>query len=97
MPTYITLFKWTEQGIKNVKDAPARMEQSVKQAEQLGGKVLGFYVTMGEYDLVSITEWPSDEAAATTALAISSRGNVRTMTMRAFTAAEFAELSKKLP
>ena len=91
MPTYVTLFKWTEQGIKNVKDAPARIEESVRHAEELGGKVLGFYVTMGEYDLVSISDWPSDEAAVTTALAISSRGNVRTTTMRAFSAAEFAD------
>jgi len=97
MPTYITLFKWTEQGAKDIKNAPARIEASMKTVQELGGKALGVYVTMGEYDLVSITEWPNDEAAATTALAICSRGNARTTTMRAFATREFAEIAKKLP
>ncbi len=85
MPVYVTLFQWTDAGVRNIKDMPARIAESRKTAEQLGGKVLGLYVTMGAYDLVSVIEWPNDEAAATTALAISSRGNARTTTMRAFT------------
>jgi len=97
MPLYVTLFKWTEQGVKDIKNVPARIEASIKAAEGLGGKMLGVYLTMGEYDLVSIGEWPSDEAASTTALAISSRGNVRTTSMRAFTPAEFAKIVKNLP
>ena len=97
MPIYVTLFKWTDSGAKNIKEAPQKIQESVKTAQDLGGKVLGIYVTMGEYDLMSIIEWPSDEAAVTTSLAISSRGNARTKTMRAFSAAEFAELAKKLP
>jgi len=97
MPVYVTLFKWTDAGFKNIKDAPAKIAESRKTAEQLGGKVLGLYVTMGEYDLVSVVEWPNDETAATTALAIASRGNARTETMRAFTESEFAAIGKKLP
>jgi uncharacterized protein with GYD domain len=97
MPVYITLFKWTDSGAKNIKEAPAKIQESRKTAEEFGGKVLGIYVTMGEYDLVSIMEWPNDETAATTALAISSRGNARTQTMRAFTEREFADIGKKLP
>jgi len=97
MPVYITLFKWTDSGAKNIKEASAKIQESRKTAEELGGKVLGIYITMGEYDLVSVMEWPNDETAATTALAISSRGNARTATMRAFTEKEFADMSKKLP
>lgn len=97
MPTYITLFKWTDEGVKHVKDAPERIEASIKAAAGFGGKVHGVYITMGEYDLVSVGEWPNDEAATTTALAISSRGNVHTTTMRAFTPAEFAKIVKNLP
>jgi len=97
MPLYVTLFNWTEAGIKNIKSLPERIENSIKAAEQFGGKIHGVYVTMGQYDLVSIGEWPSDEAASTTALAIASRGNVRSVSMRAFTPAEFAEVTKKLP
>lgn len=97
MPVYVTLFKWTDTGVRDVKDAPAKIAESRKTAEELGGKVLGLYVTMGDYDLVSVVEWPNDETAATTALAVSSRGNARTVTMRAFTEQEFASIAKKLP
>ena len=88
MPVYITLFKWTDAGLRNISEMPDRIAESRKAAEALGGKVLGLYATMGEYDLISVIEWPDDEAAAATALAISSRGNARTETMRAFTDAK---------
>jgi uncharacterized protein with GYD domain len=97
MPTYVTLYNWTEQGVKNIKESPARLEAAVKATEAAGGKVLGIYVTMGAYDLVAFSEWPSDELVAAGALAISSLGNVRTTTLRAFTPAEFAEIVKKIP
>ena len=97
MPVYLTLFKWTDSGVKNIKDAPARMAEGRKTVEHFGGKVHGLYAIIGDYDLFSVTEWPNDEAATTAALAISSRGNVRTTTMRGYTEAEFAEIAKKLP
>ena len=52
---------------------------------------------MGEYDYVSIGEFPSDEHAMTFAMATGSRGNVRTTTLKAFTKEELAEIIKKLP
>jgi uncharacterized protein with GYD domain len=96
MPTYVTLFKWTEQGVKDVKNAPARFEASKKLAESMGGKTLGLYVTMGEYDIVAVSEGPSDEAAAALALSIAAKGNAKTTTMRAFTESEFSEIVKKV-
>jgi len=97
MPTYITLYEWTEQGVKDIKGAPARIEAAIKAAEGMGGRVLGIYIVMGEYDLVAVSEAPSDEVAATVSLALSSLGNVRTTTLRAFTKVEFAEIVRKLP
>ena len=97
MPTYVTLFKWTEQGGKDVKNAPARFEAAKKLTESMGGKILGLYVTMGDYDVVSVTEGPSDEVAAAIALAIASKGNAKTTTMRAFTESKFAEVVEKVP
>ena len=97
MPTYITLYKWTEQGIKSVKDAPARIEAAIKSVQAAGGKVLGVYLTMGEYDLVSISESPDDEAASAFLLAQGMQGNVRSTTLRAFTKEQFVEILKKLP
>jgi uncharacterized protein with GYD domain len=97
MPTYITLYNWTEQGIKNVKGAPARIEAAIKSAEAIGGKSLGVYLTMGEYDLVSVFESPDDETASAFLLAQGMQGNVRSTTLRAFTKQQFAEIVKKLP
>ncbi len=97
MPIYIGLYKLTDQGIKNIKDAPQRVEEAIKAAEALGGKSLGVYTVMGEYDYVSIGELPNDETALALALALGSRGNVRTTTLKAFTKEEFAEIVKKLP
>lgn len=97
MPTYICLHKLTDQGIKNIKDAPQRIEEDIKAAEAAGGKVLGVYTVLGEYDFVSIGEFPNDETALTLGLALVAQGNVRTTSLKAFTKEEFAEIVKKLP
>ncbi|MBM3746842.1 MAG: GYD domain-containing protein [Acidobacteria bacterium] len=97
MPMYITLYKWTEQGIKNVKSAPDRAAAAMKAAEAAGIKVVGLYVTQGEYDLVAISEAADEQAAVALLLAQGAQGYVRTTTMRAFTMAEFAEIVKKIP
>jgi uncharacterized protein with GYD domain len=97
MPTYIGLYKVTEQGAKAIKEAPARIEAGIKAAEKMGAKVIGFYAVMGEYDYVAIGEFPSDEVAATFSMATSSLGNARITTLRAFTKEEFAAMVKKLP
>lgn len=96
MLTYVTLFQWTEQGVRDVKNAPARFEATKAMIESMGGKVLALYVTMGGYDIVSVTEVPNEELASAMALSVASRGNVRTTTMRAFTESEFAEIAKKV-
>ena len=97
MATYIMLMKLTDQGRKDIKSAPQRIEQGAKTAEAMGGKMIGFYATMGEYDYVLIGECPSDEVMMTFLLGLGSLGNVRTTTLKAFTTEEFAKLVKKLP
>ena len=97
MPIYITLFNVTEKGMKNIKDAPKRIEEGIKAAESIGGKLIGFYATMGEYDYVSIGEAPSDEVHMTFLLAVGAQGNVRTKTLKAFTKEELGEMISKLP
>ena len=97
MPTYIGLYKSTDQGIKDIKGAPDRVKEAIAGVEAMGGKVIGVYAVMGEYDYVSIGEFPSDEVAMTFNLGLVSRGNVRTTTLKAFTKEEFAEIVKKLP
>ena len=97
MATYILLMKLTEQGVKDIKNAPQRIEQAFKTVEAMGGKVIGFYSVMGDYDYVAIGEFPSDELAMTFLLGLGSQGNARTTTLKAFTREEFAAVVKKLP
>jgi uncharacterized protein with GYD domain len=97
MPTYIGLYKLTDRGIKWVKDAPVRLKEAIEGAEAMGVKIIGAYAVMGEYDYVSVGEFPSDEAAMTYSMALGSQGNVRVTTLRAFTKEEFAGMVSKLP
>ena len=84
MPTFLTLAKWTDEGIRNIKDSPKRRQAFEDRITSMGGKVKDAYLVMGEYDLVVVTEVPNDETAAKIALGTAMQGNVRTMTMRAF-------------
>ncbi len=97
MPTYILLMKLTDQGIKDIKGAPQRIEETIKGLEAAGGKLEVFCTVMGEYDYVAIAECSSDEEAATFLLLLGSMGTVRTTTLKAFNKEEFAEMVKKLP
>jgi uncharacterized protein with GYD domain len=97
MPIYITLAKYTGEGVKAVKDTKKYNQQGVEKVEKLGAKILGQYATMGEYDAVFIAEFPSDEAAVAASLTVSSDGYIRTTTMRAFTMEEFGKIIGKLP
>jgi uncharacterized protein with GYD domain len=97
MPRSVCLMKLTDQGIKNIKDAPQRIEKGIKAYEAMGGKVIDFYIVQGEYDYVAITEAPNEEVAMGFLLSLGSLGNVRTTTLRAFTREEFAAVVKRLP
>lgn len=97
MLTYISLMKWTAKGIENIQEAPQRTEEAIKLLEEMGGKLIGFYYLMGEYDMVGIAEAPSEEVAMAFLTALAAAGNVRTTTQRAFTREEAAEMLKKLP
>jgi len=97
MPTYITLLKWTEQGIRDVKQSPKRLDAAKEAFKAAGGQLKDFYLVMGEYDAVVIAEAPDDETAAKLALSIGSRGAVRTVTLRAFTEDEYRKIIAGLP
>ena len=97
MPTYVTLLRYTQQGIQSIKDMPTRLEQNRQLLSSLGGEVKGFYLTMGQYDSVAIVEMPDDETAARAALIVGSRGAVSTETLRAFTEEEAISLVRGLP
>jgi uncharacterized protein with GYD domain len=95
MATYVSLISWTEQGIKAFKDTVDRSEAGKQLAAGFGGSLKAIYWTLGPYDIVAVSEAPDDESATAFALALSSQGNVRTTTMRAFDADEMASIVAK--
>ena len=96
MPSFAVLGNYTEQGIKNFKDAPARIASAKEQIAAAGGRMIFFYLTMGPHDFVSVIEVPDDETAARLLITIAAGGNLRTTTMRAFTEEETARLAESV-
>jgi uncharacterized protein with GYD domain len=97
VPHYITLLRYTAKGIEGIKQSPARTESAKKSFQLLGGKMHAFYLTMGQYDAVVVSEFPDDESAAKATLAAGALGSVRTETMRAFTEEEYRKIVASLP
>jgi uncharacterized protein with GYD domain len=95
MATYINLIKLTDQGVRNYKDTVSRAEEYWAAVKKAGGKVVQEVWTMGEYDVVTIFEAPDDETAAALSFQVSALGNVRTTTIRAFTADEMRKMIAK--
>ena len=84
MVTYVMLLNWTDQGIRNVKDSPKRLDGVKKLAKEMGGEVKSFYMTLGVYDVVLIVEMPNNDKLASFALKLGSLGNMRSTTLKAF-------------
>jgi uncharacterized protein with GYD domain len=96
MPTYIMLANWTDQGAQKVKESPRRVDTAKKALADMGGEFKGFYMTMGEYDLVMIYEAPDDAVAARFTLVLGMLGTVRTRTLKAFPEAAYREIVASL-
>ena len=96
MPTYVSLFTWTEQGIKDVKGTVDRSEQARQAITGLGGAMEALYWTQGAYDLIAVTTWPDEETAQAFILSTARQGNLRSETLRAFSAEEMARILAKV-
>ena len=92
MATYLLLLNYTDQGIRNIKESPKRVDAARALARKHGAELKEFYLTMGAYDIVTVVEAPSDEAVAKFVLATGALGNVRSTTLKAFPEAEFRKI-----
>jgi uncharacterized protein with GYD domain len=97
MPTYVTLMKFTDQGIKGVKGTVDRTRQNRAAIEKAGGRMSSIYWTQGEYDLVAITDWPDEETATAFLIQLGMSGNVRSETLRAFDESAMQRILAKVP
>jgi uncharacterized protein with GYD domain len=96
VPKYVTLYNWTDQGVANVKDTVNRYQAAKQLVESKGGKIDTILWTTGSYDLVTITDFPDDETGSAVALQLASTGNLRSVTMRAFTEGEMKGVIEKM-
>jgi uncharacterized protein with GYD domain len=96
MPTYVILMNWTDQGARNSRDTLERAQAFGATIQNRRGKIREHLYTLGEYDIVMVTEFPDDETAAAAVLTLGELGNVRSKTMRAFTNQETAGILAQL-
>jgi uncharacterized protein with GYD domain len=97
MPTYISLVQFTDKGIQAAKETTQRVADWAARVQSMGVSVKQMYWTLGEYDQVCIFEAPDDETAASVLLAADLLGNIRTQTLRAFTASEMEKILVNVP
>ena len=97
MPTFISYVNFTDQGIRDLKNAPNRVEAARAALSNLGGEIKEIYLTTGQYDLLVIAEAPDAEVMAKFALTTGQLGNVRTTTVRGFTEDEYYSIVADLP
>ena len=97
MPTYIGLVKWTDQGIRNVKETTKRAKSFQEMAAKNKAKVREILWTMGRYDVVLVIDAPDDETMTRLSFGLAMAGNVKTETLKAFSAQEVDQILKGLP
>jgi uncharacterized protein with GYD domain len=97
MAAYISLVNFTDQGIKNVKETVKRTRAAAQLAQTASARFIGVWWTLGPYDLVAVIEAPDDETATRLLLATAMQGNVRSVTLRAFSEEEMERIVQGLP
>ena len=97
MATYISLLNYTQKGAENIKESPARLDAAKKAFQSMGAELKQWYLVMGQYDAVVVSEAPNDETVAKLLLLIAGQGNIRTETFRAFNEDEYRKIIAALP
>ena len=96
MAAYVLLIKWTDQGMRQIRDSPNRLDKAKAMLRDMGGQITAFYMTMGEYDMVATYEAPDDAIAARFTLMLGMLGNLRSTTMKAFPEKAYREIINSL-
>ena len=96
MPTYIAFGDWTEQGMKAIGDSPSRLDAAKRELEDMGGRFIAFWMTLGEHDMVLVYETTDDAVAARFSLMLNRLGAVRTKTMKAFPEGAYRQIVASL-
>lgn len=96
MPTYVMLANWTDQGVRTIDESPRRVDAARRQLEEMGGRFLSMFMTMGDHDLVITYDAPDDAVSARFTLLLGKLGNVRTRTLKAFPEEAYRQIINSL-
>jgi uncharacterized protein with GYD domain len=96
VPHYISLMRWTSQGLAGLPGWRERVEEGERIVEEAGGRLESVYVTLGRYDVVEIFEAPDDDVAIEIIMKLNRFAAEHTETLRAFTREEAAEIIKRI-
>jgi len=97
MATYVSLVQFTDEGIRAAKQTTQRVADWAGKVQSKGVSIKQMYWTLGQYDQVCVFDAPDDETAASVLLSADMLGNIRTQTLRAFTAAEMEKILANIP
>ncbi|MCI4353525.1 MAG: GYD domain-containing protein [Thermoplasmata archaeon] len=92
MPTYVMLGRLTALAKGNMTEARKRRDKLWDDFRKLGLKISS-YMTMGQYDVVTIIDAPTEQLAMRFLIAAGATGNIDSTTLRAFTDQEVEKLS----
>jgi uncharacterized protein with GYD domain len=96
VPHYISLMRWTSQGLAGLPAWRERVEEGERTIEAAGGRLIGVYVTLGRYDVVEIFEAPDDNVAAEILMKLQRHGGEHTETLRGFTREEAEDIIRRI-
>jgi len=96
MPVFITLWKYTSEGLKDIKNTSTRFESVKKIIEANGGKLVKIYGLVGEYDVITIMEMPNKSTLASTILKIAASGRIVPKTLQALPIEEFLRITQEI-
>jgi uncharacterized protein with GYD domain len=97
MPTYMSLIKYTQKGVENMKESPNRLETAKGLFKSMGAEIKSFYLAMGRFDALVVSEIPDDETAMKLSITLGSAGAIRTESFRIFNEGEYRKLISELP
>jgi uncharacterized protein with GYD domain len=95
MPSYVVLMNWTDQGVKSFKDSVDRADAAEIALSPAGIRFTDLRWTVGAYDLIATLEAPDEETLTAALLTLAAQVNLRTTTLRAFTAEEMRRVISK--
>lgn len=96
MPLFISLMRMTQKGLSDLKNSPERGRISKERVECLGGRSLGLFATMGDYDFVQIFEMPSESLMMEYLLTARRDGHVEPLILRAFDTTEWSGIIDRI-